>query len=224
MVSDHRLTMLTALTAAALMVVIGVGAFAGSSAAAGALRPPIDRALATSGLEDVQVDVRGREVSVRAGTLGELTEAIRVAEQVPGVRRASIDDRPGSVDEIDTTRPYLRLRRDPDRLRILGAVPTAGMAATVKSSAARAFGVPVRGDIAIDPGLPPAAWTGDVPAAFGVMTTIADMELTIDGRTLHLTGSVGTADERDDVLRMVQEALPSLTVTAAIEIMRRSGS
>lgn len=216
--------MLTALTAAALLLVIGMGAFAGSSSAAGALTPQINRALATSGLEDVLVDVRGREVSVRDGTLGELTEAVRVAEQVPGVRRASIDDRPGSVDRIDTTRPYLRLRRDPDRLRILGAVPTAAAAATVKSSAARAFGVSVRGDITIDPDLPSADWTGDLPAALSAMTTISDMELTVDGRTLHLVGSVGTAVERDDVLRMVREALPSLKVTATIEINRRSGS
>ena len=176
-----------------------------------------------AGLEDVLVDVRGRDVSVRDGTLGELTEAVRVVQEVPGVHRAMIDDRPGAVDRIDTTQPYLRLRRDPDRLRILGAVPTAAAAATVKASAARAFGVPVRGDLVIDPDLPAAGWTGALPVAFTVMTTISDMELTVDGRTLDLVGSVETPVERDDVLRMVRGALPGLQVSANIEIKGQGG-
>lgn len=216
--SNRRLKTLTALTAAALLLVIGVGGFVGSSTAASTLAPQIERALGTSGLEDVRVDVDGREVSVRQGTLGELTEAVGVAGQVSGVRSASIDSRPGSVDRIDTTRPYLRLRRDTGRLRILGAVPTAADAATVKSSAARAFGVPVRGDLQIDRSLPPAGWTGELPVALSELTRVADMRLTVDGRTLEVTGSIGTAVERDDVLRRLRLLMPSLRIAADITI------
>lgn len=218
---DRRLTTVTALVAFALVAVIAVGATVGASSTARTLTPQVEQAMVVAGLEDVQVDVRGREVSLRDGTLGELTEAVRVARGIIGVRQATIDARPGSVDRLDTSRPYLRLRRDPDRLRILGMVPGATVAATMKSSAARAFGVPVRGDVGIDPSLPPARWTAELPAALSTLTDVTDLQLTIDGRTLRLSGSVPTAAERTAVLREIASAVPSLQIESTIQISRR---
>lgn len=219
-VSDRRLTICAALTGVALVAVIGTGAVIGSSATATELTPRIDAALVAAGLEDVEAQVRGREVTVRGGTQGELGEALDATRAVTGVRSAAVDDSPGAVEVIDMTRPYLKLRRDPDRLRILGAVPDAATAATVKSSAARAFGVPVRGDLMIDPTLPAVDWTDELPAAFGDLVGVTDMVLTIDGEVLELDGWIGTSVERREVLGLVADAVPSLVLASSVRIDR----
>lgn len=216
--SDRRLTTLIALTVVALIGVLGGGAVAGASAAAADLTPRVEQALVRAGLEDVDVDVSGRDVTVSDGTQSELDEAVRLATAVEGVRTAAIDDRPGAVDRIDTTRPYLKLRRDPGRLRILGAVPTAAAAATVKATAARAFGVPVRGDLTIDPALPPARWTDELPAAFADLVGIDAMVLTVDGDTVRLSGALSTDAERVEVLGLLRRALPSLAVEPDLRV------
>lgn len=220
-VSDRRLTICAALTGVVLVAVIGVGAVIGSSAAATDLTPRIDAALVASGLEDVEAQVRGREVTVRGATEGELGEALDATRAVTGVRSAVIDDSPGSVERIDMTRPYLKLRRDPDRLSILGAVPDAATAATVKSSAARAFGVPVRGDLMIDPTLPAVEWTDELAGAFGDLVGVTDMVLTIDGGALELDGSIGSLAERREVLALIADAVPSLTLASSVRIDRQ---
>lgn len=216
--ADRRLKALTALTGLALVGVIGTGAVVGSTAAADDLTPRVRAAVTAAGFEDVQVDVVGREVTVRSGTLDELTAAIAAAETVRGVRSAAVDDAPGSVDEIDTTRPYLRLRRDGDRLQVLGGVREAASAADLKVAAARAFGIPVRGDLTIDPALPRADWTGQLPAALADLTGIDDLELTVDGDALEIAGTVDTATARDDLFAVVRDAVPSLTIALDVVI------
>lgn len=215
---DRRPIVLAVLTSVTLLLVVCAGSVVGASSTASDLTPQVQRALVGAGLEDVDVVLRGREATVRGGMLAELTQAVRVAEQVRGVRSAAIDDAPGSVDDIDTTRPYLRLRRHRDRLRIIGAVPSAAAAATVKSSAARAFGVPVRGDLVIDPALPPVFWTDELSDAFGQLVGITRLELTVDGDTLELQGSLVTAAERAAVVRLVGQTVTSLTVESDVQI------
>lgn len=215
-VSDRRLTLLAALTGVVLAAVIAAGAVVGSASVAKQLTPDVEQALVTAGLEDVEVDVVGREVTVRNGTVNELDEALGVSERITGVRAAVVDDTPGAVDQIDMTRPYLKVRRDPDRLRILGAVPDAATAATIKASAARAFGVPVRGDLTIDPTLPAAGWADELPGAFSDMVGVTGMVLTVDGDVLELSGSIATASQRRSIIGRIARAVPSLTVASMV--------
>lgn len=209
---------MAALTGVALVAVMALGAFFGASSTATELTPRVERALISAGLEDVALQVHGREVTVRNGTVDELAAALGASEGVAGVRAAEIDPRPGSVDRIDMTRAYLKLRRDPDRLRILGAVPDAAAAATVKASAARAFGVPVRGDLTIDSTLAAVDWTDELTDAFDELTDVTDMELTVDGDLLKLSGSVGAGDERRSLLREIALSVPSLTVASDVQV------
>ena len=218
--SEKRLKSLAALVASALVVVIAAGALLGSRAAAGDLQSKAERALASADLDDVRVTFHGREAELRGGDPDDLGKAELIVEGIEGVRWADIVPSPAAPAPAppDTT-PTLELRRDARGITISGTVPDADAAAGIKARVAEDFGVPVTGDLAIDPAVGTATWIHRLPDVFGDIVGVKHLELQIDGRgTLDLTGSIESQAGADDVRRLVASAVPELDVVGQLDV------
>lgn len=219
--SEKWLKGIAVLLGTALLAVITVGALIGSSSAADDLQAEADRALAAADLDGVHVTFHGREAELSGGTADELGQAELIVEGIDGVRWAGIVPSAGGTPTPrppDTT-PTLDLRRTRTGITISGTVPDADAAVSIKAGVAEAFGVPVAGDLMINPAVGTAAWIDQLPDVFGDIVGVKRLGLTIDGAgTLHLSGSIESRAGADDVRRLVAAAVPELDVVNRLDI------
>lgn len=208
--SDRTLKGFIGLLVAGLVAVIAVGAVFGSSAAAGDLRDRSQVALDAAGLDDVEVDFRGREAQLRGGNDVEIRLARTLVSALPGVRRVDLD-RPDH-EVIDGVARF-ELDRAGDVVQISGVVPTPDAAAEIKVGVASGLRTMVTGDLTVESSLAPVAWTDALPAALGIVSLVEDLELDIRGDgSIVLGGTVASPAERDRLERKLVRALPELEV------------
>lgn len=118
----------------------------------------------------------------------------------------------------DTT-PTLHVSRTLTGITIEGTVPDSDAAAGIKARVAEDFGVPVAGDLVIDPAVGNAGWIDQLPDVFGDIVGVKQLELTIDGTgTLDLAGSIESRAGVDDVRRMVAATVPTLDVVSRLAV------
>lgn len=224
--SDARLRWLTVLVTAALLVVVGVGAVLGSSAAANNLQASAQTALANAGLDGVAVEFSGREATLSGGSHADLTEAQTIVEAIDGVRSArahtGVDQRPTATaapTPTDESGPSLMLRRTADGLTISGVVPDADAAAGIKSGAALIFGGTVTGDLSVDGSAGTAPWVAALPGLFGDLVGVRGLDLSIasDGQ-VQVGGTIESAAGRTKVVRLVKAAIPGVRVSAKLAV------
>ena len=219
--SEKRLKAIAAMLGTTLLVVITVGALIGSSSAADNLQAKAERALAAADLDDVHVTFRGREAELSGGTPDELGKAELVVEGVEGVRWADIVPPAAGTPTPrppDTT-PTLDLERTGTGIMISGTVPDADAAVSIKAGVAEAFGVPVTGDLTINPEVGTTSWIDQLPEVFGDIVGVKRLALTIDGSgTLQLSGAIESRAGAEDVRRRVAAAAPELDVVNRLDI------
>ena len=220
-VSEKRLKGLAVATGLGLLGVIAAGAIVGSQSTADDLQSRAEHALAAADLDGVRVDFRGREAQLSGGTTDDLVKAELIVEGIGGVRRADIPpsaDEPPTTGPPDTT-PTLKLIRTADDIRVSGTVPDADAAASIKARVAETFGVPVIGDLVIDPAVGPAGWVTQVPGVIVGVVGVKGLELTIDGTgMLEVAGSIESGAGADEVLRLVSSAVPDLDVVSHLDV------
>lgn len=219
--SEKRLRGIAALVGIALLAVIVAGALLGSRSAADDLQSKAEAALASADLDGVRVTFHGREAELSGGTADDLGKAELVVEGIEGVRWADTAqpaDAAPAPEPPDTT-PTLDLRHTGGGITVSGTVPDADAAARIKVRVAEDFGVPVTGDLAIDPAVGTAGWVGRLPDVFGDIVGVKGLRLTIDGDgTLELSGSIESRAGADDVRRRVESAAPDLDVASDLDI------
>ena len=219
--SENRLKGIAALLGTTLLAVITVGALTGSSSAADDLQAKAQRALAAADLRDVHVAFHGREAELSGGTADDLGKAELIVEGIEGVRRADIKPSTGGAPTPrppDTT-PTLDLRDTGTGITISGTVPDADAAVGIKAGVAEAFGVPVTGDLMINPAVGSAGWIDQLPDVFADIVGVKGLNLRIDGnRTLDLSGSIESQSCVEDVRGLVARAVPDLDVVNRLDI------
>lgn len=226
--SENKLKGLAALTGLGLVGVIAAGAIVGSQSAADDLRPKAERALAAAGLDGIEVDFDGREAELSDGKPAELRRAEKIVEGVRGVRWAHIEaDDVDDVSEDDddvaqppkSSVPTLDLQLGSGGVEVSGTVPSADDAAEIKARAAQAFGVPVIGDLTVDPAVGSATWLAALPHVFGDLVGVKELELDIEGEgALELDGSIESQAGADKVSAAVTSALPDLDIVNDIDV------
>lgn len=229
-VSDTSLRWLTVLVGVALAIVIGLGSAVGSSAVADDLRPDVELVLADGGLDGVQVELIGREVTLSEGSHADLAEAEQLVADVAGVRSVRVEE---SADAAPTPAPAptsgstaesrasLELRTDAQRIVISGRVPDADSAASIKSGAALTFGRMVSGDLEVDGSAGAADWATALPDLFGDLVGVKALRLSIGAAgTVRIAGTIESSAGRDKISRYVSEALPDLALTNELTIDR----
>lgn len=226
--SDTSLRWLTLLVAAALVALIALGSITGSDAVADDLRPRVELVLADGGLDGVQVELVGREVTLSEGSHADLAEAEQLVATVNGVRSVEVDA-PGATARPSSAAPgrdgdradaaSLELRSTKERIAISGRVPDADAAASIKSGAALAFGQMVAGDVTVTASTGPAPWVRALPDLLGDLVGVKSLQLSIrtDG-TVRLGGTIESAAGRDKISRYVSAALPGLELTNDLTI------
>jgi outer membrane protein OmpA-like peptidoglycan-associated protein len=220
-VSEKRLKALAALVGVGILVVIAAGAAFGSQAAADDLQTRAEHALAAADLDGVHVAFHGREAELSDGTPDELGRAELIVEGIDGVRWADIVQPTGdsTTSQPRDTTPTLDLGRTAGGIRISGTVPDADAAAGIKARTAEVFGVPVTGDLVIDPAVGSASWVSRLPDVFGDVVGVKGLALRIDGTgTLGISGSIESEAGADDVRRLVAAAVPDLEVVGHLDV------
>lgn len=219
--SEKRLKGIAVLLGTTLLAVITVGALIGSSSAADDLQAKADRALAAADLDGVHVTFHGREAELSGGPADDLGKAQRIVEGIDGVRWADVVPGAGGTPTPrppDTT-PTLDLSRTGTDVTISGTVPDADAAVSIKAGVAEAFGVPVTGDLMINPAVGTADWIDQLPDVFGDIVGVKGLGLTIDGAgTLQLSGSIESRAGVDDVRSLVVAAVPELDVVNRLDV------
>lgn len=218
---DNRLKAFAAIVGLALVVTVGVGAVVGSNSAAADLRPRALNALRAAGLTDVQVDFDGREAKLSGGARAERSRAVAVVEAVNGVRWATFTGRPSAATTIPAgpSAPAMRFSRSDIGATIGGAVPSAEVAAALKTAAAEAFGGSVSGDFTVDPSIHSAGWFDELPEVFGDLVVVKNLEVAIGGGgVIQIGGSIESQTGADRAAKIVAAAVPDLTVDSAITV------
>lgn len=228
--SDTSLRWLTVLVAAALTIVIGLGSAVGSSAVADDLRPDVELALADGGLDGVQVELAGREVTLSEGSHADLAEAEQLVAGIAGVRSVRVEE---GGDAARTPAPAttsgstaagsasLELRTDEQRIVMSGRVPDADAAASIKSGAALTFGKMVAGDLEVDRSAGAAGWATALPDLFGDLVGVKALKLSIGAAgTIRIVGTIESSAGRDKISRYISSALPDLALTNELTIDR----
>lgn len=224
---DTALKAYIAGTGVALLVVIGVGAVAGSAAVADDLRSRAERTLADAGLDGVDVDFSGREAELSGGSRADLAEARALVDGLEGVRSTRVAEGAASLpsrpERVVATVPHLVLRRTADGATISGVVPDADAQARIRAAAATAFGR-VRGDLLVDPAVGRADWVDDLPAVVASLRAVEGLEVRIvDDRRLTLTGTLDSAAQRDRLVQQVSTAISDLAVVDRIDVPGNGG-
>lgn len=219
--SEKRLNGLAALVGATLLVVVTAGALLGSRSAADDLQDKAEKALASADLGGVQVTFHGREAVLSGGSPEDLGRAELIVEGIEGVRWADIAsvaaDSP-TQRPPDTT-PTLDLHHTGTGITISGTVPDADAAAGIKARVAEDFGVPVTGDLVINPAVGPASWIDRLPDVFGDIVGVKRLELTIDGGgAIELGGALESRAGVEDVRSLLSATVPDLDVVSRLQV------
>ena len=218
---EKRLKGLAALLGGTLLVVIAAGAWFGSRSAADDLQSEAERALASAELDGVRVTFHGREAELTGGTPDDLGKAELIVEGIEGVRWADIvlSGAAKATPRPPDTTPTLDIEHTGAGIMISGTVPDADAAAGIKARVAEDFGVPVTGDLMIDPGVGTAGWIDRVSDVFGDIVAVKGLELLIDGSgTLELSGSIESQAGADEVRRLVASSAPGLDVVSHLQV------
>ncbi len=219
---DLRLKAVAGIVGVALCGTVGVGAIVGSYATAGDLQPKAIKALRSAGLTGIMVDFNGREAKLSGGVADERSEAISVVEHIGGVRWAKFSGRPTASLSAPTvgSGPSVGLSRSNDGATISGVVPSAEIAADLKTTAAEAFGGSVSGDFRIAPSVRSAGWLNELPEVFGDLVGVKNLEIEIrsDGSSIRIGGSIESQVGADRAKEIVTAAMPDLTVDSTITV------
>lgn len=220
---DNRLKGLTAFVGLGLVCTVGAGAVIGSDSAAHDLRPKAVEALSAAGIADVEVDFDGREAKLSGGASSERRKAISVVRGINGVRRARFTGVGQVAPPLAPTgiisAPVLKLSRSDIGATISGIVPSAEVAASLKTAAAVAFGGTVSGDFTIDPSVGSADWLAAIPEVFGDLAGVKNLEIGVgDDPSIQLGGSIESQVGADRIEGLVSGAVPDLTVDSAITV------
>ena len=218
---DRRLRALAGLVGLALVGTIGAGAVVGSNSAANDLQPKAVGALRSAGMSDIAVDFKGREATLSGGADAERSRAISLVEGVNGVRWATFTNRPSVSPTIPAapSDPSLTFSRSDIGATIGGVVPSAEIAADLKTAAAEAFGGTVSGDFKVDPSVHLAGWFYELPEVFGDLVVVKNLEIAIGGGdTIRIGGSIESQIGADRAKQIVAGAVPDLTVDSLITV------
>ena len=221
--SDARLRGLAALVGLALLGVIVAGAGFGSVSVADDLQPRAEQALTAAGFDSVRVELDGREATISGGMPEELSRAELVVEGVDGIRWVDVvrgtAANPAPLERDDTT-PTLDLRRTPRGIALAGTVPDADAAVGIKVRAAEVFGVPVTGDLVIDPAVGSSSWVTELSDVLGEVVAVKGLRLTIDGSgTLELVGTIESEAGADRIRRIVGSVVTELDLMSRLDVV-----
>jgi outer membrane protein OmpA-like peptidoglycan-associated protein len=220
-VDDKRLRGLTGIVGLALVGTIGAGAVVGSDSAADDLQPKAAAALGAAGIHDITVGFDGREARLSGGLANERRKAISVVEGINGVRWAKFSGQPSALPlpPAAPSAPSMKLSHSDLGATISGVVPTAEVAAALKTAAAEAFGGTVSGDFRIDPSIDTADWFNELPEVFGDLFAVKDLDIGIGGQGLfQVTGTVRSQIGVDKLKDLLTAALPDLTVNSSLSV------
>jgi outer membrane protein OmpA-like peptidoglycan-associated protein len=219
-VDDKTLKRLAALTGLGLVGVVGVGAVVGSNSAADDLQPKAYKALSAHHLRGLNVDFDGREAKISGGTAADMAKAKKVVEDIHGVRWAKVTGKPTSGSTAATPAvASMKFSHSDLGSTIMGVVPSAEVAASLKAAAAEAFGGTVSGDFKIDPTVDSADWFNELPEVFGDLVGVDDLDIGIGGLgSIQVTGTVGSQIGADKVKDLLTAALPDLTVDSTLTV------
>lgn len=218
---DNRLRVLAGIVGLALVGTIAAGAVVGSNSAADDLQPKAVAALRAAGLTDIAVDFDGREAKLTGGVAADRSTAISVVEKVRGVRWAKVTGTPSAAPTIPAapSEPSLTFSRSDIGATIGGVVPSAEVAADLKTAAAEVFGGSVSGDFKVDPTVDSANWFYELPEAFGDLVVVKNLEIAIGGgNTIQIGGSIESQAGADRAKLIVAGALPDLAVDSLITV------
>ncbi|MDX6278388.1 MAG: OmpA-OmpF porin, family [Nocardioidaceae bacterium] len=218
---DNRLRGLAGLVGLALVGTVGVGAVVGSNSAADDLRPEAVSALRSAGMSGIAIDFDGREAKLSGGAAADRRKAIAVVEGVNGVRWAKFTGPPSAPPTIPAapSEPSMTFSRSDVGATISGVVPSAQVAADLKTAAAEAFGGTVSGDFKVDPRVDAADWFYELPEVFGDLVVVRNLKLAIGGgATIQIGGSIESRVGADRAKAIVADAVPDLTVDSTLTV------
>jgi outer membrane protein OmpA-like peptidoglycan-associated protein len=220
-VDDNRLRGLAWIVGLALIGTVTAGAVVGSRSAAHDLQPKAVGALRSAGMTDIAVDFRGREATLSGGGVAERSRAVSLVEGVNGVRWAKFTGRPSTAPTIPAgpSDPTLTFSRSDIGATIGGVVPSAEVAAALKTAAAETFGGTVSGDFRVDSSIHSADWFYELPEVFGDLVVVKNLEIAIGGGgIIQIDGSIESRVGADRAERLVAGAVPDLTVRSTITV------
>ena len=198
----------TALTAAALGVVVVSGAVLGTRDVTAALEPDVAAAVQASAPGQVGVEVSGREVTLDPWSAPDavVARAVAAVEAVPGVR--SVRVRPVEVGaggpEAATGDVDLSLRVTGTGVAFSSAVPSRALADGIGRRVAQVRGVPVAVDLAVDTTLPAPRWWPGLSQVLDSTAQVDDLRLDVRDGVLTVRGTTTSAAAAERIGREVE--------------------